>query len=397
MAIATAVESSTPTIEEMVQRAHALVPKLRERAAATEALGRLPTETVADFADGGFFRVLQPRRFGGMELDYGRTQLELCTILGQACGSSAWVQMVIACHAWCLAMFPDAAQQAVWREAPETLIGSAFGFTTGKGQRVKGGGGYWVEGDWVFSSGSNLCQWIILGTRLEQEAAGPPKQIWTLLPRTDWEILDTWHAAGLKGSASNNIRVKGAFVPDEFSLDIGFGPGGGPTPGSLVNPNPMYALPLAGFFFFNVTTEALGIARGAIDAFADQLARRGDRPNLYGRHLRLAESAAEVDAAEALIRSDVERIDRILHAGVPVEPAFQAKLGRDLSFMVRLCSQAVDRLTAAVGANGMDDDNPVHRASRDIHAIANHAVNNWEHQALNYSRARAGLAPVPMF
>jgi 3-hydroxy-9,10-secoandrosta-1,3,5(10)-triene-9,17-dione monooxygenase len=393
--MATVVASSTPTIDDMVQRACALLPKLRERAAATEALGRLPDETVADFRANGFFRVFQPRRFGGMELDYGRTQLELCTILGQACGSAAWVQMVVACHAWCLAMFPEAAQQAVWGEEPETLVASAFGFTTGKGRPVEGG--YWVEGDWVFSSGSNLCEWIILGTRLELEKAGPPKQIWTLLPRKDWEILDTWHAAGLKGSASNDIRVKGAFVPHELSLDISFAAGGAPTPGSRINRNPMYALPLAGFFYFNVTTEALGIARGAIDAFAEQLARRGDRPNLYGRHMRLAESAAEVDAAEALIRSDVASLDRILHNAAPVEPAFRAKLGRDLSFMVKLCSQAVDRLTGAVGAHGMGDDNPVHRASRDIHAIANHAVNNWEQQALTYSRARAGLAPLPMF
>jgi 3-hydroxy-9,10-secoandrosta-1,3,5(10)-triene-9,17-dione monooxygenase len=371
-----------------------MLPNLRERAAATEALGKLPPETVADFREGGFFRVLQPRRFGGLELDYGRTQLELCTTLGQACGSSAWVQMVVACHAWCLAMFPDAAQQAVWGKDPETLVASAFGFTTGRGRPVEGG--YWVEGDWVFSSGSNLCDWIILGTLVEQPG-GPPKQIWTLLPRTDWEILDTWHAAGLKGSASNDIRVKGTFVPQDFSVDISFARAGGPTPGSLVNPNPMYALPLGGFFYFNVTTEALGIARGAVDAFAEQLAGRGDRPNLYGRHLRLAESSAEVDAAEALIRSDVAVIDRILHAGAPVEPLFQGKLGRDLSFAVKLCAQAVDRLTGAVGAHGMSDDNTVHRASRDIHAIANHAVNNWENQGIGYSRTRVGLPPLPMF
>ena len=378
----------------MVERADALLPRLRERAAATEALRRLPPETVADFREGGFFRVMQPRRFGGMELDYGRVQLQLCRTLGQACGSAAWVQMVVACHAWCLAMFPDEAQQAVWGEDPETLVASAFGFTTGKGRPVDGG--YWVEGDWVFSSGSDLCQWIILGTLVHGEQPGPPRMIWTLLPRKDWEILDTWHAAGLKGSASNNIRVKGAFVPREFTLDDPFGRTE-PTPGSLVNLNPMYALPLFGFFFFNVTTEALGIARGAIDAFATQLTGRGDRPTLYGRHIRLGESAAEVDAAEALIRSDVEVIDRILHDGAPIEPLFQAKLGRDLSFMVKLCAQAVDRLTAAVGASGMLDDNPVHRASRDIHAIANHAVNNWEHQALTFSRARTGLPPIPMF
>ena len=391
--MSSAVAAQPLTISDMAQRARALLPALRERAARAESLGHLPPETYAQFREQGFFRIMQPRRFGGMELDYGRVQLELCSILGQACGSSAWVQMVVACHAWCLAMFPDAAQQAVWGADPETLIASAFGFTTGKGRPVEGG--YWVEGDWVFSSGSNLCQWIILGTRLEQP--GPPHMVWTLLPRKDWEILDTWHAAGLKGSASNDIRVKGAFVPTEFTLDTPFGPRTEPMPGSLVNDHPMYALPLTGFFYFNVTTEALGIARGAIDDYAEQLAGRGDRPNLYGRQIRLAESAAELDAAEALIRADVEVIDRILHSGAPVEAAFQARLGRDLSFMVKLCGQAVDRLTGAVGAHGMSDDNPVHRASRDIHAIANHAVNNWEHQALTYSRARTGLPPLPMF
>jgi 3-hydroxy-9,10-secoandrosta-1,3,5(10)-triene-9,17-dione monooxygenase len=391
--VTTLVAAATPTIEDMVQRAQTLLPGLRARAAQTEALGRLPDETVKEFSDGGFFRVLQPRRFGGYELDYGRLQTELCSVLGQACGSSAWVQMVVACHAWCLAMFDDTAQQAVWGDKPETLVASAFGFTTGKGRAVEGG--YWVEGDWVFSSGSNLCEWIILGTRLEQ--SGPPKMIWTLLPRTDWEILDTWHASGLRGSASNNIRVKGAFVPSAFSLDISFSPSGVATPGSKINPNPMYALPLAGFFYFNVTTEALGIARGAIDAFAEQLAERGDRPNLFGRQVRLAESSAEVDAAEALVRTDVEVIDRILHAGESIPPTFPAKLGRDLSFMVKLCSQAVDRLTTAVGAGGMGDDNPVHRASRDLHAIANHAVNNFEMQAAQYARSRTGLPPLSMF
>ena len=66
--------TSTPTISDMTQRARDLLPTLRERAATTEALGHLPPETVADFREGGFFRVLQPRRFGGMELDYGRLQ-----------------------------------------------------------------------------------------------------------------------------------------------------------------------------------------------------------------------------------------------------------------------------------------------------------------------------------
>src|SRR5437870_4866399 len=87
IAMTTQVAAATPTIEDMVQRAQSLLPALRARAMQTEALGRLLDETVKEFSTGGFFRVLQPRRFGGYELDYGRLQTALCSVIGQACGS----------------------------------------------------------------------------------------------------------------------------------------------------------------------------------------------------------------------------------------------------------------------------------------------------------------------
>ena len=81
------------TLEEVLERAEALVPRLRERAAQTEKLRRVPDETVQDFLSAGLFRVLQPKHWGGFELNYGRTQTELCNVLGRACGSSAWLEM----------------------------------------------------------------------------------------------------------------------------------------------------------------------------------------------------------------------------------------------------------------------------------------------------------------
>src|SRR5215813_12383423 len=102
-----------PTIDELAARAEALLPRLRERAAQTEELRRVPDETIADFRQAGFFRLFQPARYGGYELDYGPVQLALGSVLGHACGSSAWVQSVVACHAWLLGMFPRAAQDAV--------------------------------------------------------------------------------------------------------------------------------------------------------------------------------------------------------------------------------------------------------------------------------------------
>ena len=229
MAVGSPVE--TPTIADMVERAKALLPPLRERAVETESLRRLPDATVRDFLDAGLFRVLQPKRWGGYELDYGRTQTELCGVLGQACGSSAWVQCVVACHAWCLAMFPTDAQDAVWSADQDTLVASAFAFSTGRGRPVEGG--YFIEGQWQFSSGSNICQWIILGTPIFDGDGPPQKTLWCLLPRPEWEVVDTWYAAGLKGSASNDIRVRGAFVPSNFTVNPAEFDGR-PTPGQRI-------------------------------------------------------------------------------------------------------------------------------------------------------------------
>ena len=72
----------------------------------------------------GLWKIFVPKRWGGFELDYGRTQTELCNVLGRACGSSAWVQCVLACHAWCLAMFPSEAQEAVWSDAARSTAAS---------------------------------------------------------------------------------------------------------------------------------------------------------------------------------------------------------------------------------------------------------------------------------
>src|SRR5919197_1637122 len=110
------------TLADVLDRAEALVPRLRERAGQAEELRRLPDETAEEFLAAGLFRVLQPVRYGGYELDYGRTQVELCRELGRACGSTAWLQCVLACHAWMVGMFPAEAQDAIWGQDQDTLI-----------------------------------------------------------------------------------------------------------------------------------------------------------------------------------------------------------------------------------------------------------------------------------
>ena len=115
--------------------------------------------------------MFEPARYGGYELDYGPTQIALANALGPADGSVAWVQSVVACHAWLLGMYPRAAQDAVWGADPDTLIASAFSARTGAAKQVDGG--YWLEGEWEFSSGVHACQWIILAAAIPSQP-GPP-------------------------------------------------------------------------------------------------------------------------------------------------------------------------------------------------------------------------------
>jgi len=380
------------SVEDMLARAEALVPHLRDRAHETELQRQVPETTMQEFLDAGLFRVLQPKRWGGYELPYGRTQTTLCSVLGTACGSSAWVQCVVACHAWCLAMFPPEAQDAVWGRDPDTLIASAFNFTTGRGRPVSGG--YFIEGTWQFSSGSNACEWIILGTPIYESDGPPAKMLWCLVQRPNWEVVDTWYAAGLKGSASNDIHVDGVFVPEAFTLNT-LECDGRPTPGSGLNPGYNYRLPLWSVFPYNVSTPALGIARGALQAYVAYLGSRPERAEMVQRQLRVAESAAEIDAAEALWLSNAAALERTGPGFGPWPSAFLGKLRRDLAFSTRLCVRAVDRLVDALGAHGMMEDTPVQRAFRDVHAVANHGANNWDLQAVPYAREVLGLPPQP--
>ncbi len=139
-----------PSAEEIMARARALVPVLRERAAETETLRRLPDASHRAFVEAGFYKILQPRRYGGYELDFG-AQTELGVELGRGCGSSAWVATVLCCHAWLLGMFAPAAQDDVWGQDQDAVIASSFFPVAPKAERVAGG--WRVSGRWRFSSG----------------------------------------------------------------------------------------------------------------------------------------------------------------------------------------------------------------------------------------------------
>jgi len=384
-----------PRFEELLARAEALVPTLRERAPRAEQLQRLPDETIADLHSSGLFRMLQPARVGGSELPF-RALFELTAVIGRGCGSTAWVLANLAAHHWLLGMWHPEAQDEIWGESPDSLISSALAFARGRARRVEGG--YRLSGRWPFSSGINPSTWNVFGAIVSDEETGQSEARMFLVPASDYAIIDTWQVIGLIGTGSNDVEVVDVFVPAYRTLATERIKGG-PNRGSELNPGTLYKLPAVSLFAFAVAGVSLGIARGAIEYFAETTRTR--RSAYTGRSLadftniqvHLAEAMALADAAEAIVLRDCDEATRITEAGVVPSINQRARYRRDGAFAATLCTKAVDLLFAATGGNAIYEMNPIQRAFRDIHAANAHYMLNWDINGAVYGRVALGLTP----
>jgi 3-hydroxy-9,10-secoandrosta-1,3,5(10)-triene-9,17-dione monooxygenase len=384
-----------PRFEELLARAEELVPVLRERASRAEQLRRLPDETIADLHASGLFRMLQPARVGGSELPF-RAICELTAVIGQGCGSTAWVLANLAAHHWLLGMWHPEAQDEIWGESSDSLISSALIFARGRAQRVPGG--YRLTGRWPFSSGIDPSTWNMFGGIVVDEEAGLSEPRMFLVPARDYSVIDTWQVIGLAGTGSKDVEVTDVFVPAYRTLATERIKGG-PNRGSELNPGTLYKLPAVSLFAFVLGGVSLGIARGAIQHFTE--ATRTRLSAYTGRNIadftniqvHLAEASALADAAEAITLRGCDEAMRITEAGVVPSLEQRARYRRDGAFAAGLCTKAVDLLFAATGGAAVYERNPIQRAFRDAHAANAHYALNWDVNGAVYGRVALGLPP----
>jgi 3-hydroxy-9,10-secoandrosta-1,3,5(10)-triene-9,17-dione monooxygenase len=378
----------------MVGRADALVPQLRDRASKTEELRRLPPETERELHDAGLFRILQPKRVGGSEFDYVAL-VDCADALGQGDASAAWNFANLASHHWMLGMFDSRAQDEVWSKDANALIASSFIFPAGRARKVDGG--YVLRGNWPFSSGVDACEWNMLASVVssDDEADGIEYRLF-LLNRKDYSIVDTWNATGLRGTGSNDVEVDDAFVPEAMTLAVA-DLAGGPTPGSAVNPNALYALPVFSLFPFVLSGVALGNAQACLDDYVDIARHRASTYNrakvgdLQSTQIKIAEASAKIDAARLIMRSTcIEAIADARGGHIP-DVAAKTRSRRDGAYSVNLCTEAVSLLFAASGARGLYMTGALQRQFRDAHAINSHLAFNFDAAGTNYGRVALGL------
>ena len=389
----------TETEKALVARAVALKPTLSARTAQADELRRVPDETIADFREAGFFKMLQPARWGGLEVD-PRTFFDVQMTVASACPSSAWVLGVVAVHAWQLALFPIEAQEDVWGKDAGTLISSSYA-PTGKVTRVEGG--YRISGRWSFSSGCDHCQWVFLGGFVPPEVEGKPPEMRTfLLPRSDYRIDDNWHVAGLKGTGSKDVVVENAYVPEHrtHKLIDGYKR---QSPGNAVNEAPLYRLPFGQIFVRSVSTSAVGAAMGAYDAFVDAAAKRvaaSDGAKVAedpATQTVCARAASLIDETRLVLDRNFGEMMALVEAGKDIPIDRRARFRYDSAMAVVKSAEAIDLLFTASGGRAIFLSNPLLRYFLDVHAARAHYANNPEKPGRNFGGVALGARTVDYF
>ena len=378
--------------QRLSQRARELVPILRERALNAAQAGQLPEETLKDFHDAGFFRILQPSRWEGYELE-PKDFFDVQMTLAEGCMSSAWVLGVVAIHNWQLALFDDRAAQEVWGSDSSVLISSSY-MPVGKVERVDGG--FKLSGRWGFSSGSKHCEWAFLGALVPPaEAGGAPDYRTFLVPRSDYQILDNWNVMGLEATGSHDILVENAFVP-EYRTHRAFDGFMQNSPGNEVNTAPLFRLPFGQIFVRAVSSSAIGALQGAVDQFVEHnRARVGVND---GRKM-VQDPAAQSSLANAMVC--VDECKTVLHRnfalmleraqkGEPLSMPERVKMRYDSALVADKCAKAVGELMFNSGASTIFRSHPINRAFRDIHTGRAHVANSPAKYAWNLGGVSMG-------
>ena len=369
-----------------------LLPGIRERADEAERLRVVPEASIKELEEVGFFRLLQPRRFDGHEADPVDFYTAVRDIAG-ACGSTGWVSSVVGVHPWQIALFPDAAQQAVWGTDTATRVSSSYAPT---GKAVVAGGGYTLSGKWSFSSGCDHCSWVLLGGLVFNDEGQVIDFKTFLVPRENYTINDVWNVVGLSGTGSNDIVVEDAFVPEAFTLSMGdtgrcFGPG------QEQNPSDLYKLPFHSIFTGTITTPIIGMALGAYAEHVEMQQKRvraaylGEKASLDPfAAVRIARASSDIDAAWALLVNNIREEQACVARGEKIPLGLRLKVRRDQVLGTQRAIDAIDSLFEASGGRALATGTYLQRAWRDAHAGRVHAANDPERALQMYGAHEFG-------
>jgi 3-hydroxy-9,10-secoandrosta-1,3,5(10)-triene-9,17-dione monooxygenase len=368
--------------DEAMRRARAIVPILRERAQAAEDARMLLRDNEQLLHEAGLFRFHQPKAFGGMELDFVAV-VDIPAELARGCPSTAWNVGNLACHHWILGYYEPETQREVWEANPDALIASSIALAAGRGRKADGG--FVVSGRWPFSSGIDNSDWNMLAVTVYGDDARTPVD-WRLclVPKSDYEIIDTWDAMGMEATGSKDVAVAELFVPERRALALQRCRGGAGHPGGALDPGPLYRIPIVAASSHPLAGAALGAAEGAYDLFVESMAMRagtytGARvADFQAVQIKVARARCLIDSARHLLRQSAIAFQAGAARNEVPDFATKLRFRAHSAFAVNAAREAVEALWSCYGAQGLYTRDPLQRHLRDVLAINQHFSFNFD-------------------
>jgi len=389
------------TPAELLRRAEAMRPMLRERQAACEANGQVSEDTNDQFIRAGFYRILQPRRFGGYEFDLP-TFIRVMIAVSRGCSDSGWVLALTAGHAFLMSTFPEAGQREAFGNDGEFR---APGVALPGGVAVAVDGGYRVKGAWDYTSGCNLATHFIGACVIPGPESAPPLgMLFALFDRDHYRVIDNWHVIGMQGTSSRRVVIEEMFLPAHRALMLSNEKGETihPRPGSFLHKNPFYRGRIASLLVSELCAVCVGIGRGALDIYEEILRAkvasfppfrpRWQEPE-FQRHF--GDALSLVDTAEsALLQMAADYTECSRHEaedGVIFSEEQDRRFLQIEQQCVRLCWEAVDLMFRTSGTSAAAKSAPLGRYFRNLAVIRTHVTTQHDHTAGNAARLHFGL------
>ncbi len=389
------------TPDEMIARAHALRDRLRARQAECEAIGKVPDDINAELISAGFYRIVQPRRFGGYEFDiptFYRVMMEI----SRGCSETGWVLSLTAGHPLLAALFSEEGQSDLYGRDGEFRCPAGF---NPPGVAVPAAGGYRVTGAWVSASGIDHATHFITQASVVDDAKNATGSMFLMLRRDEFDILDDWHVMGMQGTGSKSVVAKDQFVPaprTAITKAIGLVTAVA-LPGPRIHANPMYYGRIGAFLVGEGAAVAVGAARGALDLYEEVLRTKKStqRPLLerdkdpeYQRYY--GEALSLIATAEAALIRQGQEFMACARAqydgGAPFDVEKEQRLTLIGLRCIQMAWEAIDLIYRTAGTSAsVKHGQPIGRFFRNIAAIRTHPLLQLDRIAMAAARTRFGV------
>ena len=386
---------TVPTLPraELLRRAVELGPLLKANAQASEQRRQLSVDTLEALGGSGLLRMRVPRRYGGYESDM-RTVTEVLAELARGDGSAAWTASVWLISSWMVGLFPDAVREEVFAD-PDVRIS---GILSPGAMATPTDGGYLVNGKWSFNTGAQQSDWNV-NAAVRPTPDGQHEPVMVLIPMSDLQVIDDWHAVGMSASGSVTTVAENVFVPAERVLPVG--PViGGVHPLQQDPAAPMWRAPFMPIACTTIAATMYGLATAAQDAFLDRLPGRKITYTDYDEqsaapltHLQVANAAIGVDEAGFHTLRTADLIDAKAASGEPWSLEERARARLDLGAVCLRAKEVADTLAGASGGSSLYTSVPIQRIERDIKALNLHAIMHPNTNFELYGRVACGLTP----